>query len=126
MKFLFAMPMYDVDAAATAAPADAALVESAVATPAVQIVGPDAGQLAAMTKEDLVKLKGDIEAAASLALATVEEAVQNAEAKAKVVVDEVIVTEQTFCQQHAIAVGALNTWAAVIGGIVLLKLLGVI
>ena len=126
MKYLFAMPMYDVDATATAEPADAAPVEVAVATPAVQVVGPNAEQLAAMTKEDLVKLKGDIEAAASLALAAVEEAVQNAEAKAKVVVDEVIVAEQTFCQKHQIAVGAINTWAAVIGGIVLLKLLGVI
>ena len=126
MKFLFAMPMYDVDATASAEPADAAPVETAIATPAVQVVGLEAGQLAALTKEDLVKLKGDIEAAASLALAAVEEAVQNAEAKAKVVVDEVIVAEQTFCQKHQIAVGAINTWAAVIGGIVLLKLLGVI
>ena len=34
--------------------------------------------------------------------------------------------EKTFCEQHALSIQAVNTWIAVIGGIVLLKLLKVI
>ena len=125
-KRMFGCPMYDVDATATAAPVVPVPAEVAIATPTVAIVGPTAAQLATMTKEDLAKLKGDIETAASLALATVEEAATKLESEVKDDVDKLIVLEQTFCQQHQIAVGAINTWAAVIGGIVLLKLLGVI
>ena len=67
-----------------------------------------------------------IEAAASLALATVEEAAVRLEKEVNDDVNKIILLEQTFCQQHQIAVGAINTWAAVIGGIVVLKFLGVI
>lgn len=123
-------PMYEMNSPATAAPVETPPAEIAVATPTVTLQGPTAEQLATMTVADLAKLRNDIVAAASMALDTVEQAAKDLEAKAAAdiipVIDEAILLEQTFCQKHQIAVGAVNTWVAVIGGIVLLKLLGIL
>jgi hypothetical protein len=129
-KYLQTMPMYDGETTATSAPTEITPVVAVTEAPVAVIQGPTAAQLAEMTLEDLSKLKADIVAGAELAVSTVEQAIKDAETKAAAeiteVVNSVIAAEQTFCQKHAIAVGAINTWAAVIGGIVVLKLLGVI
>jgi len=107
---LFSMPMYDADATAAAAPA-------------VTVQVPTADQLATMTQEDLAKLKADLEAAASVALSAVEEAEAKAAKEVKALMSDAEVAEQTFCQQHSITVQALNTWAAVLVAVLLIKLL---
>ena len=43
--------------------------------------------------------------------------------EAVAVVADVEAAEQSFCQQHAITVQALNTWAAVLAAVLLIKLL---
>lgn len=88
-------------------PADQAQVEQTAAT-VVEIKKPTAEELAAMTKEDLDKLKADIQAAAQAAVEEVEQAIVDKEQNVEETVES---WTENFRSQHGIS------WqVALIGG----------
>jgi hypothetical protein len=131
MNKLFSMPLYDADTTATAAPINASgnpvpdpvLPPDPVAVVVVQV--PTTETLAQMTKEDLSKLKNDLEAAMSAAETTVEKALADAEAKAKTEiaadVNEVEVMEQSFISKYGI--GTAHFIEIILLAIILFKIL---
>jgi hypothetical protein len=143
---LFAMPLFDADASATAAATDStSTAEVSADTPSTDTTTPKTNvellaeanavlaSLEALNSDAFESAKAAIiadiaalEAKIKEEEAAAEAAINTAEAAIETVATGLITIEQTFCQKHAIAVGAINTWLAVIGGIVVLKLIGVI